>query len=78
VERRTVAWEPDDLLCLWTDGLEDARNAAGEKFGEARILAVVNRLRDGSPDAIVETVLNDAEAFASGPGDDRTMLVLRL
>jgi sigma-B regulation protein RsbU (phosphoserine phosphatase) len=78
VERCTVAWQPDDLLCLWTDGLEDARNGAGEKFGERRILDVVTRLRDRTPDEIVETVLGDAEAFASGPGDDRTMLVLRL
>ena len=36
IQRRQVPWTPgDDLLALWTDGLVDARNEAGEAYGEA-------------------------------------------
>jgi len=79
IQRRLLEWSAeDDLLCLWTDGLEDAQNADGEKFGEARVLETVARLHDRSPQEIVDAVLAEAAAFAAGHGDDRTMLVLRL
>lgn len=79
IQRRVVEWDvANDLLCLWTDGLEDARNAAGEKFGEGRVLEIVSRLHDETPETIVDAVLGEAGAFAAGHGDDRTMLVLRL
>lgn len=67
-----------DLLVLWTDGLADARNEAGEPFGEARLLARVCALRSEPPEAIVEGVLAEAEAFGSRPTDDRTILVMRI
>ena len=39
IQRRQVPWSPgNDLLVLWTDGLVDARNEAGEPFGEQRLL----------------------------------------
>ena len=63
---------------LWTDGLVDARNAAGEAFGEQRLLEEVLRHRTESPEVIVEAVLAEAEAFGSQPVDDRTLLVLRI
>lgn len=79
IQRRVLPWNPaDDLLCLWTDGLEDAQNAAGEKFGEARVLDVVRAMHGATPEAIVDAVLAEASSFAAGHGDDRTMLVLRL
>ncbi len=79
IQRQVVAWDAaDDLLCLWTDGLEDAQNIAGEKFGEARVLDVVKSMHGAEPQVIVDAVLAEASAFAAGRGDDRTMLVLRL
>jgi sigma-B regulation protein RsbU (phosphoserine phosphatase) len=76
-----VAWEKGrDLLCLWTDGLSDAENAAGERFGEERVLAAVARRRTQPPEYIVSQVLAELEAFAGAERarDDRTLLVLRL
>jgi sigma-B regulation protein RsbU (phosphoserine phosphatase) len=79
IQRRQIPWSIDhDLLVLWTDGLVDARNAAGEAFGEQRLLAEVLRQRTESPEVIVEAVLAEAEAFGSMPVDDRTLLVLRI
>jgi sigma-B regulation protein RsbU (phosphoserine phosphatase) len=79
IQRREVPWSfGDDLLVLWTDGLVDARNEAGEPFGEQRLLDEVGAHRGETPEAIVRSVLEQAEAFGARPTDDRTILVLRI
>ncbi len=76
---RSLAWNKEtDLLCIWTDGLVDAVNQAGERFGEARLLAELTSRRGLEPERIVEEVMAEADRFAPRPGDDRTLLVLRL
>ncbi|HZE75835.1 MAG TPA: GAF domain-containing SpoIIE family protein phosphatase [Gemmatimonadales bacterium] len=78
IERSQVAWSPEDLLCLCTDGLMDARNSRGERFGERRLLDLVTAHRAETPEAILEAVYAEADCFSSPPIDDRTLLVLRL
>jgi sigma-B regulation protein RsbU (phosphoserine phosphatase) len=78
IAERTVTWCDRDLLCLWTDGLVDARDERGTAYGEARLLDALVRLRESPVEGIVSEVLADADAWASHPADDRTMLVLRL
>jgi sigma-B regulation protein RsbU (phosphoserine phosphatase) len=79
IHRSQLPWAfGADLLVLWTDGLVDARNEAGEAYGEARLLATVCGLRTETPEAIVQAVLADADAFGSRPIDDRTILVMRI
>jgi sigma-B regulation protein RsbU (phosphoserine phosphatase) len=79
IKRRQVPWRVGtDLLALWTDGLVDARNEAGEPFGEQRLLAEVCAHRTEPVEEIVRAVLAEAEAFGSHPVDDRTLLVLRI
>jgi phosphoserine phosphatase RsbU/P len=79
IQRRQVAWVTgNDLLVLWTDGLVDAQNDMGEPYGEQRLLDEVCAHRGESPEAIVNAVLQQAEAFGAHPTDDRTLLVLRI
>lgn len=79
VPQREVPWdEAGDLLCLWTDGLVEARDAQGTPYGEARLLARLGELRREPVEAIVRAVLADADAWAPSPLDDRTLLVLHL
>ena len=79
IQGRQVPWSVGhDLLVLWTDGLVDARNDQGEPFGDQRLLAEVCAHRNESPEAIVQAVLDTAEAFGGRPEDDRTLLVLRI
>lgn len=76
---RAIPWTSSrDLLCLWTDGLVDAENQAGERFGEARLLALLSARRAWNPELIVADVMAQADAFSPHPADDRTLLVLRL
>lgn len=78
IESRQVEWSKEDLLCLWTDGLEGVKSEEGEAFGEARVLDALTRFRGEAPETIVERVMAEVERFASAHGDDRTLLVLRL
>jgi len=74
-----VDWDVDnDLLCLWTDGLVEARNADGEAYSERRLLDVMGRCRSEKPEAIVQAVFDDLDNFGAHYRDDRTLLVLRL
>jgi phosphoserine phosphatase RsbU/P len=66
-------------LVLYTDGMTDARNTAGEMFGAERLEASMAAAATDPPKAFVEKVIADVEAFASGapPEDDLTLLALR-
>ncbi len=76
---REVPWSVDgDLLCLWTDGVVDGRNAAGERFGERRLLDVICARRTESEDAILAAAFAELEAFGAASADDRTLMVMRL
>lgn len=76
---RAIPWAPgDDLLCVWTDGLTDAVNKAGERYGEERIVEALAARRRDHPEAIVAAVLSAVDRFAPTATDDRTLLVLRV
>jgi sigma-B regulation protein RsbU (phosphoserine phosphatase) len=76
---RQVPWDMhSDLLCLCTDGLLDARDVAGESFGEARLLDGVASRRHLPPEEIVSALIAEVSAFAPHPADDLTLLVLRI
>jgi sigma-B regulation protein RsbU (phosphoserine phosphatase) len=79
IQRRQVSWTPgDDLLALWTDGLVDARNAAGEAYGEQRLLDSLTAHRTEPVESIVNAALAEAESFGGEPIDDRTLLIMRI
>jgi len=79
IQRRQVAWTPGaDLLALWTDGLVDARNDAGEAYGEQRLLDSLTAHRTESVESIVSAALAEAESFGGDPIDDRTLLIMRI
>lgn len=79
IGRRQVPWSrEDDVLCLWTDGLQEARSADGVPFGEERVVASLQRLAASDPEDIVAGVMAEVDAYAPRRGDDRTLLVLRL
>jgi sigma-B regulation protein RsbU (phosphoserine phosphatase) len=79
IQRRQVPWSVGhDLLALWTDGLVDARNEAGEPFGEGRVLAKIGELRNEPAEVIVRTVMEEARAFGATFTDDHSLLVLRI
>jgi sigma-B regulation protein RsbU (phosphoserine phosphatase) len=70
---------PDDLLFLYTDGLSEARNGAGEQYGEARIASIVGIPRRLSSRAAIDLCLADVSAFRADASreDDLTVMAIR-
>ena len=72
------AWEAGrDLLVLVSDGIVDARNSAGERFGEERLLELIGVRRREPPGQIVDAVFASVAAYAPEAADDRTLLIFR-
>jgi serine phosphatase RsbU (regulator of sigma subunit)/pSer/pThr/pTyr-binding forkhead associated (FHA) protein len=70
---------PGDTLVLYSDGITEAMNVAGEEFGEDRVRDVAQGVLGESPELILKTVFNAVDAFARGAPqhDDLTAVVLR-
>jgi sigma-B regulation protein RsbU (phosphoserine phosphatase) len=69
----------DDLLALYTDGVTEGANAAGDMWGEERLVAALRRLAGMPVAQMVETVVDEVRAFEgeTGPADDITLLIAR-
>ena len=70
--------EPGDAIYLYTDGIVEQHNAAGELYGDDQLLKTVSgcaKRRDG----LLSTVIEDVRRHAAGAeqADDCTQLVLR-
>ena len=68
-----------DLLLLYTDGVTEGADAAGEQFGEDRLVASLRLLADRSCASVVSELVREVRAFegTTGPADDVTLLAAR-
>jgi len=76
--RRTLA--TDEWVCVVTDGVTEAMNAAGELYGAARLRTVLESLPGApSPAEMLAAVRADVGRFVGDaePSDDLTLLCLR-
>jgi phosphoserine phosphatase RsbU/P len=74
----SVEFKPGDLLVLYSDGVIEATNAAGEEFGEERLHATLEDCGGSSAKATRMAILDEYRSFLgeSSPDDDMTLLVL--
>ena len=74
----TVSVKPGDLLVLYTDGVTEAIDAAGEEFGDERLASVVERNAQASAGEILRAVRRELERHVGGrPLDDDTTIVIQ-
>jgi sigma-B regulation protein RsbU (phosphoserine phosphatase) len=75
-----VQLHPGDLLFIFTDGVVEAVNDAGEEYGEARLLPCVQNVAPETSDETLKRVMADVNAFVgyARQHDDITCLVLRV
>ncbi len=77
----TVELFPGDALCLFTDGLVEARDAAGEELGVERVadvLAAADVVAPGGAQGVLALLEGSVRAWHGGaPGDDLAVLLLR-
>jgi phosphoserine phosphatase RsbU/P len=68
--------DPGDLLCMYTDGIVEARNSDEEEFGLTRLQEVVRKNRGRTAQEIGQEAL--AQCAKWGPAiDDRTVVIVK-
>jgi len=72
----SVVMERGDLLCVYSDGITEALDAADEEFGLDRL---TRRMSAEPPAKVCATVFDAVSAFAGDTPqyDDQTLLLLR-
>jgi phosphoserine phosphatase RsbU/P len=69
---------PGDTLVLYTDGITEARNAAGEEFGESRLLETLQHCSHLPVESLLQAVVRSVQQFTGGEQqDDITLVVAR-
>ncbi|NML64385.1 SpoIIE family protein phosphatase [Hymenobacter sp. RP-2-7] len=79
-QAQTFQLQPGDTLFTYTDGVPDANNKAGERFGMARVKALLAAQTSAAlPQAITEATYDAIKNFIGDNAqfDDITMLTLR-
>jgi sigma-B regulation protein RsbU (phosphoserine phosphatase) len=78
-ESRSVEMKPGSVLLLYTDGVTEAENAAGDQFEEAALQAFLKEHISDTIDGIHKNLMNAIEAFQgdADQADDITIIFLK-
>ncbi|MDT0630584.1 PP2C family protein-serine/threonine phosphatase [Rubrivirga litoralis] len=71
-----VALGPGDLVALYTDGITEARNAAGDLFGVGRMRSALGGACRLPPDAVGAALVDRIRAWTDGVRHDDTCLLV--
>jgi serine phosphatase RsbU (regulator of sigma subunit) len=74
-----TAFQEGDSLVLYTDGLSEATNEAGEEFGEERLMQAIQRHSGLVSERVVERLVEEVRRFSpQEQQDDITLIVARV
>ena len=65
-----------DLLALYTDGITESFNAAGEEFGEGRLIEALRRHRDLAPRDLLAAIVEEVRKFSPHEQHDDITLII--
>ena len=69
---------PGDTLALYTDGITDSFNEAGEEFGEQHLIEALRRHRELSPRLMLAAIVDEVRQFSPHEQhDDMTLIVAK-
>ena len=75
----SVKLSPGNLFVAYTDGVSEARNDADDEFGEARLIEMIEAVRNESAATICSTILDMIRTYRGSrqDQDDVTVLVVK-
>jgi serine phosphatase RsbU (regulator of sigma subunit) len=78
-EQQTIQVSRGDLLVVFSDGISEALNEAGEEFADDRIRETIAAVASEPIDAILEALLSAVRTFTHGAdqSDDITAMIVR-
>jgi sigma-B regulation protein RsbU (phosphoserine phosphatase) len=76
-EQTELPLQPHDRLVFYTDGITEARDAAGEEYGDDRLAETAAHVRALDADQMKDALLQDVTRFTDGKfEDDATLIVV--
>ncbi|MDI6861824.1 MAG: PP2C family protein-serine/threonine phosphatase, partial [Pseudothermotoga sp.] len=78
-EETVLKLDPLDTLVIYTDGVTEARNQAGEEFGFERLVKTVKKCWNKSADAVMKEIQDELRFFCGDAPqhDDSTLVVVK-
>jgi sigma-B regulation protein RsbU (phosphoserine phosphatase) len=77
-EVKKVSLGPGDLLVIYTDGVTEAPNQAGEEFGESRLLEIMKSRPQVGVKETLSAILDGVQQFSgASQADDLTLVIAR-
>jgi phosphoserine phosphatase RsbU/P len=79
-EEFSISMQPGDSMVFFSDGIVDAQNAAGDMFGNDRLVACVKKNHHKTASKLAESILAEVGKFQGKRDrfDDETVVVLRV
>jgi phosphoserine phosphatase RsbU/P len=74
-DEREIQLHAGDRLLMYTDGITESRNSAGEEFGEDRLIALAFRFESNDAAALAKEALDAARQFSNGNLEDDLTVV---
>jgi len=76
----TTVLNKEDMLFIYTDGVNEAFSKKGEQFGEQRIKETLNLLKSTNPKNILDEIQTKINSFCKGEqqSDDITMMLIKV
>ena len=76
----TFRAKPGDMFVLFSDGILDARNRAGDMFGRSRVEQIVANCSGSSADSVVNALFEAVAQHAAGEEafDDQTVVAIKV
>jgi sigma-B regulation protein RsbU (phosphoserine phosphatase) len=74
-----IAISPGDVLVMFSDGIVESANSAGEDYGEDRLIREIESHHAASMEVLRQRVIESVRTFAEGvpASDDLTVVIVR-
>ena len=75
----TITLNLGDTVIVFSDGVSEALDTAGQEFGDDRLIAVAEAARERSAQSLVDAIVAAVREFTRGAqqSDDITVMVIR-
>ena len=79
-ELETFDLKKDDTFIVYTDGVTEAMNTAGEEYGKERFQYIIEKNLDSEPKVILKKILDDVKIHrgTAAQSDDITMGIIKI
>ncbi|HEX8889202.1 MAG TPA: SpoIIE family protein phosphatase [Pyrinomonadaceae bacterium] len=78
-EEAAAKLQPDDLLLIFSDGISEAENEAGEEYGEERLQHFAVEHHGLSAEELRNAIFQEIDSWSGGRerGDDQTLVIVK-